>query len=576
MTGLTLFSLLVGALGIILLVALGVAAEMKSPIKENSVLVLRLNGDLPDKAQEDLLSKLTDNTKPGMADMVRAVRLATSNENIRGIYIEAGVPSSSLAQLQELRRALANFRRSGKWIVAYGDHYTQGAYYVASVANYLYINPQGVLDWHGLGSQPYFVRDLLAKVGVKMMAVKVGKYKSYTETFTEEKMSQPARMQSQRLLDGSWTEMKQAVSQSRQISVDTLQALADRMAWSDKPQQLVSKKMVDALLYEDQVKRKIKSLLSIEQDQPIAQVAPRDLQDEKMADNEVAIYYMEGEIVDGWMPMPLHSGEPIIAAKSVCKDLEDLAEDDDVKAVVLRISSPGGSAFASEQIWHQIIEMRKKKPVVVSMGSYAASGGYYIASAAQYIVAQPTTITGSIGIFGLIPDVSELLTDKLGIRFDEVKTARNATFGAVGRPMTAEQITALQHRIDLGYLTFKQRVSQGRHLSMDEVEQRAQGHVFLAQDALSLRLVDALGGLQDAVEKAAQMARLEDYSTMDYPDESDWMERLNTSLQEDVALQTDGQFRQILGPFYDTILLLRSMQSKDPIQARMPMVFTLD
>lgn len=576
--GLLAFTVIVGIIGVMSIVGMVASGEATKNVSDNSVLVLNLSGEMQEQAQDNPLSQFVGNALngPGLAETLSAVRKARDNDHIKGIYIEASAFAADFAQIQELRDALQEFRKSGKWIVAYGDAYTQGAYYVASVANKVYLNPQGMINWHGIGAQPIFVKDVLAKFGVRMQVLKVGKYKSATEMFTDDKMSEPNREQTQVYVDGLWQNVVKAVSTSRRISADLLNRYADNMIAFGDPKEYVKAKLVDGLLYTDQVKATVKKLLNLKEDDTISQLSVADMANVKEKSGkgeEIAVYYAYGDIVDSPLTGSLVGSSHQIVATEVTKDLEALMNDDDVKAVVIRVNSGGGSAYASEQIWHQIEMLKKKKPVVVSMGGMAASGGYYMSCNSNWIVAEPTTLTGSIGIFGMFPDWSQLLTQKLGVKFDEVKTNRNATFGTTARPMTEEEMTYLRAYIDRGYNLFRQRVADGRHMSTAQVENLAQGHVFLGQDALKIKLVDQLGGLDVAVRKAAQIAKLQDYHTIDYPEPEDWLSQLLSGAKGGNYL--DGQMRSAMGEYYEPFMLLKQMNQLNPIQARIPFFLNL-
>ena len=570
--GMLVFFIIIGIIGAMSIVGMISSSQATQTVTDNSVLVLNLSGEMNEQAGDNVFGQLTGNVynNLGLEETLSAIKKAKENEKIKGIYIEAGAFSSDFASAQELRNTLLDFKKSGKWIIAYGDTYTQGTYYLASVANKVYLNPQGELDWHGLGAQPMFVKDLLAKFGVKMQVIKVGRYKSATEIFTEDKMSDSNREQTQVYINGLWGNMCKGVSESRKISVDTLNAYADRMIMFESQKQLLKYKLIDGLLYTDQVKAEIKKLLKIDQDETINQLSVDDMINVKEDDNgdQIAVYYAYGDIVDNPVTGTLLGGGHQIVAKDVCKDLEELMNDDDVKAVVVRVNSGGGSAYASEQIWHQITELKAKKPVVISMGGKAASGGYYMSCNANWIVAEPTTLTGSIGIFGMIPDRSQLLTQKLGIKFDEVKTNKNSTMGSSARPMNEEEIGYLQNYIIRGYSLFRQRVADGRKLQVNDVEKIAQGHVFLGQDAMKIKLVDQLGGLDVAVAKAAKLAKMKEYYTCSYPEQADWLSQLMSGSSNSNYL--DDQMRATMGEYYEPFMLLKQMNQLDAIQARIP------
>jgi protease-4 len=574
--GLIAFGIIVTVISIMSIVGMVASQQATKSVDKNSVLVIKLDGIMNETAEEtsDLLGQLQGNSSLGLRETLSAIKKAKDNENIKGIYLEAGALGADMAQLQELRDALADFKKSGKWIIAYGEVYSQGSYYVASLANKIYMNPVGELSWHGLGGEMMFVKDLYAKVGIKVVPFKCGKYKSYTEYFTEEKMSEPNREQTERYINGWWQTMCQAVSESRHISTDSLNAYADRVVDLLDPKTFVGMKLVDGLLYNDQVKDVVKKQLKLDKDDNINQVSIADMANvpEKTQGDEIAVYYAYGTIVDEPTPRSFLTDASMMVGSTVSDDLADLADDDDVKAVVIRVNSGGGSAYASEQIWRAIELLKKKKPVVVSMGGAAASGGYYMSSGANYIFAEPTTITGSIGIFGLYEDRSELLSQKLDIRFDEVKTNRNSTFGAHGHPLTAEQVDYLQSSVNRGYLLFKQRVAEGRKFNMAEVEERAQGHVFLGSDALKLKMVDALGGLDKAVAKAAALAKVKEYYTASYPASKDLLSQLFDEMEGTKTSKLDEYMRSTLGVLYEPYVMMQTARHQHFLQARLPFI----
>ena len=577
-TGIILVLIIVGILGGISLVGLAAKSASTTQVEENSVYTLKLSGMLNERAASNPLAELTGQVSEnlGLDEMVEAIQKAKENENIKGIYIEAGAFSSDTpASSHAIREALLDFKKSGKWIVAYSDSYTQNTYYICSVADKVYLNPEGMLDWHGLGGESYYVKDLLAKFGVKFQAVKVGKYKSAVEMLTADQMSDFDREQTMAYLNGIWKVMLDDVSKSRKVSVDSLNAYADQLLTFADQKELVSKKMVDKLMYTDEVKGEIKKLLKIDAKEEIKQLTTGEMQNVKGAKKEgdqIAVYYAYGEIVDsetGSMTDTDHN----IVANTVCKDLEKLMNDDDVKAVVLRVNSPGGSAYASEQIWRAVTNLKAKKPVVVSMGGYAASGGYYISCNANYIYTEPTTLTGSIGIFGMFPDVSQLLTQKLGVKFSEVKTNKHSAFGAMSRPLNADETALLEQYIDRGYKLFRKRVADGRKLKVEQVEEIAQGRVWLGNDALPIKLVDAVGSLNDAVKKAAELAKLKEYHATAYPEEESWLSSLFDSVTKKSYL--DEEMQAALGEYYEPLRFLKSLDKQSVIQARMPYIINI-
>lgn len=570
--GLLIFTIIIVAIGMMSIVGMIASGSSSAPISDNSVMVLSLNGTLEERSETDVMSSLMGGgtSSTGLDEVLNAIKKAKENDNIKGIYIEASAFSAdSYASLQAIRKALVDFKKSGKWIVSYGDTYSQGTYYLASTADKVLMNPQGMVDWHGLGGQQMLLKDLLAKFGVKVQLSKVGAYKSAPEMFTADKMSEENREQITAYMNGIWDNILKDVSESRKISVEQLNQYADSLITFDEPQNFVKYKFVDKLVYTDEVKDVVKEMLKIGKDDNINKVSLSSMVNAKGSRNDgeaIAVYYAYGDVVDG-AAGGLSQGHTIDAQK-VCKDLEKLMNDDDIKAVVLRINTGGGSAYASEQIWHSMKQLKAKKPVVVSMGGMAASGGYYISCIGNYIYAEPTTLTGSIGIFGMFPDASQLLTEKLGVKFEEIKTNKFATFGSMSRPINEEEMAYLNRYIERGYDLFRSRVAEGRKMSVDEVEKIAQGHVWLGQDALKIKLVDALGGLDDAIKKAAELAKIEEYHSVAYPEAEGWETQLLNKFNDNNYIE--AQARLVLGEYYEPFMLLRTMDKQNAIQARIP------
>lgn len=559
------------------------ASDEQVEVKDGSVLVLKLSGMMEERAQEDI-GALTQfvgaaGSQLGLDTTLAAIHNAKVNKKIKGIYIEAGMfGADSPATVTALRDALADFRKSGKWIVAYADSYTQSTYYICSVADKVWLNPQGVIDWHGMAAQPYFLKDMLAKFGVKVQLSKVGKYKSAPEMLTADGMSEPNREQTAAYIGGIWEKMTAGVAASRKISQSQVNAYADSLIMTADPADYVKMKLIDRLLYTDEVKVEIKKLLGLKADDKIPQLSLSDMSgvpDEAGKDGgEIAVYYCVGDVMET-NPGGLGNGS-CIAADDVCRDLEELREDDDVKAVVLRVNSGGGSAYASEQIWRQVKLLGAKKPVVASMGGMAASGAYYLSCPASYIFAEPTTLTGSIGIFGMFPDFSGLLTEKLGVKFDVVKTNKHADFGTVSRPFSEEEMAYLNTYIERGYRLFRSRVADGRRLKTEQVEAIAQGRVWLGRDALGIRLIDKLGSLDDAIAKAAALAKQSKWHTETYPAPPSLIDQLLGSVMDSRDNYLDEQLRATLGEYYSPFMLIRTLDRQSAIQARMPFVLRMN
>lgn len=575
-----------GILMLMSVVGMIASGEATQSTPKNSVMVLNLSGIIDEQGQENVFGKLTGGAvnQIGLNDVLTAIKKAKDNDNIKGIYIEAGALQTGYATALEIRQALADFKKSKKFIVSYADNYTQGAYYIASVADKVYMNPSGMVDLHGVGAQTMFVKDLFAKFGIHYQIIKVGKFKSATEMYSEDKMSDANREQMTVYVNGLWDNIVKSISKSRKISVDDLNTMTDNLTMMLSPEEAKSKKLVDGLLYTDEVKSEVKKLLKLDEKESISQLGVAQMKNARekksRGGEQIAVYYAAGEIVDSPVTGIMNMGSSQIVGNTMSSDLEDLMNDDDVKAVVLRVNSPGGSAYASEQIWHMVTKLKAKKPVVVSMGDYAASGGYYISCNANWIVAQPTTLTGSIGIFGVIPEGSDLFKNKLGLKFDEVKTNKHTTmassvYGFMSRPFDAEETELMQQYINRGYSLFRKRVADGRKQSVETIEEIAQGRVWLGQDAIGLKLVDQLGNLDDAIAKAAKLAKLDEYYTEEYPAPGDFMDQLLASTEEGSGTYLDDKVRVLLGDWYMPFVTMKAATEQTPIRASMPYMITI-
>ncbi len=570
--GVFLATSIIVILFIVMIVSASVSfsGQPSANVEPHSVLRIDLKGILSERSQDTPLAALgmSDTPAASLEDILRAIDVAKSNKNIDGIYINAGAVSASPASLQEMRRAIADFRKSGKFVVSYGGTYTQGAYYVCSAASKVMLNPIGELEWRGLGGEMMFYKDLLKKIGVEMQVVKVGSYKSAVEPYTATEMSTANREQVTQYITSIWNNMKKEVSASRKIPVEKLNALADMYMAMKSPKEVLASKLIDKLAYEDEALAEVAELSGKKDVDDLKFVQPASIApiaESKTDGGEIAVYYACGNIVSGETEGGLF--DQAIVADKIMPDLDDLAKDEDVKAVVLRINSGGGSAYASEQIWRSIKKLAAKKPVVVSMGDMAASGAYYMSSAAQYVVAEPTTLTGSIGIFGMIPDVSGLMKDKLGIKFDGVKTNAHSDFFSTSRPFNAEERAMLQSYVDRGYDLFTSRVAEGRKMTKQQVNDIAQGRVWTGEDALKIKLVDKLGSLDDAVAIAAKRAGLKEYHSIHYPASKEWWEKILDSKMQDY---TDAQLRSYLGELYPAISMLKNIDKRDRVQALIP------
>lgn len=570
--GIILTSIIFMVISIVSVAGMVASEGATSSVPKNSVLRIKLEGEIVDRAGEgspmDFLSQ-GEQMSIGLDQALDALKKAAKNDKVKGIYLEAGSLAAYPADLQELRRALVEFKESGKWVVAYGDQYSRGAYYLCSVADELFLNPIGMIDWSGMSSQPMFYTGLMKKVGVKMQVFKVGTYKSAVEPFINTEMSEANREQVMSYLSSIWNGMLKDVAASRKLSAETLNSLADTTTILCEANVLIENKLADKLAYLSDVKEALRQRLELDEDDDLkfttlADVAAADDLSKKV-DDEVAVYYAYGEINDS--PGMGFSQEHTITTKATITDLQKLRKDKDVKAVVIRVNSPGGSAFASEQIWHEVQLLRAEKPVVVSMGGVAASGGYYISCGANEIFAEPMTLTGSIGIFGMIPDPSELLTQKLGLSFDVVKTNAMSDFGAMGRPFNAAESAKMQNYINHGYDLFTGRVAGGRGMAQDSVKVIAEGRVWTGEQAQKIGLVDKLGNLEDAIASAAKLAEVEDYTVGRYPAAEPWYIGLFNKSTNDYM---EGKMRAALGEYYPAFALVRRIGKMDPVQARMP------
>ncbi len=517
--GIVLVSILSMLFFLFSLIGIAVSGGDTAKLEKHSVYKINLQGVLSEQVSSDPMAELFARAskrevppKVGLDDLLRNIRIAKNDKHIDGIYLEGGTLAAGFASREELRRALLDFKESGKFIVAYADSYTQGNYWLASVADKVCLNNSGTLSWCGLSANLMFYSRALEKLGVEMQVVKVGTFKSAVEPYILTKMSDANRLQMNVMLEDMWQAVTSQVSESRGISIEELNRLADMNMMFQPETTLVEAGLVDTLIYKQDVKQIMIDMTGSEDFKYVSHadmLAQKD--NTKSSKNKVAVIYAEGEITD-------ESGDGIVGKKMV-KLIDKMAKKDDVKAVVLRVNSPGGSAYASEQIWHALSLLKQKKPLVVSMGDYAASGGYYISCVADSIFAEPTTLTGSIGIFGLIPSVAGL-TDKVGIDFDGVGTNRLSLTESnmIQKGMNPEERELMQGHVNRGYELFVSRCAEGRNMTTEQIKQIAEGRVWSGTRAMQIGLVDAFGNVEDAVKAAAQLADLEKYEVIDAED----------------------------------------------------------
>ena len=569
--GLLACTIIVTIIGIVTVVGIAASTETETVISENSIFKLELKGAVTERMIDNPFASLIneEQTALGLNDILTSIQKAADNDFIKGIYLEAGGIEADPASTAEIRNALLRFKETGKFVVAYGGSYTQADYYICSVADKVILNPQGLVDWHGIASQTIYFKDLLAQLGIEMEVFKVGTYKSAVEPYTTMEMSKENREQITAYTSSIWNNMVQGVSQSRGITPEKLNQCADRYMAFTSPQETLEAGLVDTLLYLDETKEYLKQLmgedkslvvLSLNEVKNIQKNVPLD-----KSGNIIAMYYAEGQIVD--IPSTGMGTTSEIVGDKVCLDLSKLREDDNVKAVILRVNSPGGSAFASEQIWNEVVKLKEKKPVIVSMGGYAASGGYYISCAADTIIAQPTTLTGSIGIFGMFPKPHKLITDKLKLNVETVKSNKHSDLGSMFRPYSADERAIIQRRINNGYATFIKRCADGRQMGTADIEAVAQGRVWTGEMAKELGLVDLLGGTELAKEIAAEKAGIDSYTLISYPKEANALDMLlNLSKESYIEARTG----KTLGQFKNEFNLIYNLEQMNNLQARLP------
>ena len=582
--GIAIFLLISGLFLMISFAGMLASDSAPTKVKENSVFVIKLDGDISERAEKstpfDAFLGMGETSNMGLDDLIASIRKAKDNDDIKGIYLEGGTASfDAPATAQQFRDALKDFKQSGKWIVAYSDQYMQANYYVASVADNIYLNSNGNIDFRGLGGKGEYYKGLYDKIGVKFLVAKVGKYKSYVESNTLTGMSEYDREQRKAYLTGIWNYWLKEMAEGRKVKAEDLNQMANDsiMTFAD-PQYYIKAKLVDKIIFPEEIKAEIKNRLGIDKKDDIPQLTLSDMlnvkSDNKTDGGKIAVYYAYGNIVDDQTENMITGGGHCIEGRSTAEDLRKLADDDDVKAVVFRVNSGGGSANASEQIRHAIKLIKEKKPVVVSMGGVAASGGYWISSPANCIFAEPTTITGSIGIFGAIPNFSGLVQDKLGITFDGVTTNKYTDYDMdliLGKD-NEQTLKYMQTYIDRGYQSFLDIVSEGRGLKPAQVDSIGQGRVWLATDALNIKLVDQLGSLDDAVKKAAELAKLDDYYTKPYPGKGSWMDMFMPKENKGSYLDSkmQAEIKALLGDLYEPLMEIRhSLQEGSTIQARL-------
>jgi len=571
MIGVLLSVFVMFVLGILLVIGIVSTAsnESKVTIDDNTVLHLSLNYPISERTSKNPFQNLnfggfeTENNL-GLKDILAHIKEAKTDSRIKGIYVDVSAIQGGFASIEEIRNALIDFKKSGKFILAYSEVYTKGAYYLASVADKIYVNPEGMVDFKGFSTEIMFFKGALEKLDIEAQVIKVGTYKSAVEPYILDKMSKPNREQITSFLGSLYTHFLSNIAISRKIPVDSLSAIANTAAVQTATD-AVKFRLVDGVKYKDKVLTELKSLCGIAQKKELRSVSisdytPQSKELSKASADRIAVVYAVGEIVSG------EGDDETMGSENISRAIRTARLDDKVKALVLRINSPGGSSLASDVIWREVELTKKVKPVIVSMGDVAASGGYYIACAADSIFAQPNTITGSIGVFAIIPNMKKFFNNKLGITFDEVKTSKFSEI-SITRPLSDDERLLLQAEVNNIYKTFTQKVANGRHKTPEFIDNIGQGRVWTGAEAIKIGLVDRLGNITDAVKSAAKKAGLKEYKLVDYPDQKDPLKELF----DDSADKVRTYFtKQELGENYNYYQKIQSVLKTTGIQSRMP------
>ncbi len=569
------FLLLIG----IIVSAVSFSSKEEVKVSENTVLHIKLEGMITDRSFDNPIQGFDFNAmknkyEPGLNEILANLKKAKTDPNIKGIYLDLGDVPAGISLLEEIRNGLLDFKKSGKFIYSYSEMYSQKAYYLASVSDKIYLNKEGGIDFHGLAAEIMFFKGLLQKLDVDVQIIRHGKFKSAIEPFMLDKMSDANREQTRMFIGSIWNHIVNNISVSRKIDIAQLQNIADSMLVQNAEDAL-KYKFVDQLVYKDEMIDALKAKLGIETKEEVQYVTLSKYKDAKTADskikfskNKIAIVYAVGAIEGG------EGDDLTIGSERISEAIRQARNDSNVKAIVLRVNSPGGDALASEVIWREVVLAKKTKPVVVSMGDYAASGGYYIACAANKIIASPTTITGSIGVFGMIPNLQKLFNNKLGITIDTVMTNKNAISISGNRPLSTYQEKVIQNQIERIYSTFIGHVADGRKMSVSQVDSIGQGRVWSGFDAKRIGLIDDFGGIDKAVEEAVKLAKLSEYKVIEYPIQKDFFQQIIKSLSgEDASAK---MLQKELGENYTFYKTLKSISSMKNIQARLPFVINLN
>jgi protease-4 len=548
--------------------------EKVTEVKSNSMLYLNFQKPIVDRASKNPFENINFNTfesetSLGLNTILENLRKAKTDKNIKGIYMELSTINTGIATVEEIRNALIDFKKSGKPIISYSEVYTQKSYYLASVADKIYMNPQGAMELKGLGAEIMFYKGLLDKIEVETQVIRHGRYKSAVEPFILDKMSNDNRLQTRGFMQSIWNFMLNNIASSRKLSFEELNTLTNNFSIRE-PEDAIKYKLVDKLVYKDEVLEELKTLTGITKKEDNPQLITLnkyskspDTEKKSLKDPQIAIIYASGEIESG------EGASDKIGSESVSKAIREARLNDKIKAIVLRVNSPGGSALASEVIWREADLANKVKPVVVSMGDVAASGGYYISAASRKIFASQNTITGSIGVFGLVFNAQKMLNNKLGITIDTVKTNRLSDFGSMSRPLTAEEKQIFQQGVEKVYDTFTKRVANGRKMEQANVDSIGQGRVWSGVEAKNIGLIDEFGGLNDAIASAAKMANIIKYRTVELPKQKDPFKEILSELGNEAETRYLNYKLGDEAKYFNKVQSLLKMQG---IQARLPYV----
>lgn len=562
--------------GIMAAIVSSIGSDKEFVVKDNSVLKISLAYPIEERTSKNPFEggfnfANLSSDRLGLNDILARIKMAKEDDKIKGIYLDMSMVPSSFATLEEIRDALLDFKSSDKFILAYSEIYSQPAYYLASTADSVFLNPEGILDFRGFASQSMFFKGTLEKLGIEAQVIKVGTYKSAVEPFILDKMSEPNRLQVSSFLGSIYDHYLKGISNSRNIPVDSLRTIADELRVRSA-EDAVAVKLMDGLKYKDEIISDLKKRLNVKEDKEINLVTIEkysnpDARSKTNPKDRIAVVYASGEIVSG------EGSDSQIGSEKISRAIRKVREDEKVKAVVLRVNSPGGSALASDVIWREVKLTKEVKPIIVSMGDLAASGGYYIACAADSIFAQPNTITGSIGVFAVIPNLQNFFGNKLGITFDEVKTGKYSDLGNVSRPLTTDETGILQQQVDQIYFTFTKKVADGRNKDRSYIDSIGQGRVWTGEQALGLGLVDRLGSIENAIQSAAKMANIEEYRLVNYPALSDPIQSFLGNTSNNISVWFMKREMADAYPYYKQA---KQIIEQTGVQARIPYTITIN